>query len=126
MHPSMNIAKLLSMVIIIQFTWNLSLTQHVTISPEGQIVVAEGESLNITCTDGTDFKHGNALVIDKNGVQDNSITRMRNGSKAIFYLGPFTFFDDGTVFRCRHLLLSQTISSNVILLVQSKLICLCV
>ena len=62
----MDIVKLLFQLIIFQFIVTISSAQDVTISPEGQVVVAEGESLNVTCTEGTFLRNGNALAIFRN------------------------------------------------------------
>ena len=62
----MDIVKLLFKLLIFQFIVTVSSAQGVTISPEGQAMVAEGESFDITCTDRTSIENGNALVILQN------------------------------------------------------------
>ena len=118
----MNSVLKLSILILFQFFWTISSAQDVTISPEGPVVVREGESLRITCTDRTSFEQGNSLIIDRNGVPDPEIPKQSDGAMITFVIGPVTLQDNGTVFRCAHTLVSQTLSSDVILLVQSKLI----
>ena len=115
----MDIVKLLFQLIIFQFTWTISSAQDVTISPEGQVVVAEGESLNVTCTDGTFYKSGYYLAIDRNKVRDYSVPWVTNGTERTFSIGPVNSSDNGTVFRCTHRY-TRDHSPTLTVLVQSK------
>ena len=115
----MDIVKLLFQLIIFQFFTTISSAQDVTISPEGQVVVAEGESLNITCTDGTPFGNGNALAIFRNMVRDTTIPGVTNGAERTFSVGPVDSSNNGTVFTCRHLITADQ-SPTLTVLVHSK------
>ena len=115
----MDVVKLLFQLIIFQFIWTISSAQDVAISSEGQVVVAEGESFDITCTDGTSFANGNALIILRNMIRDDTIPRVTNGAERTFSVGPVDSSDNGTVFRCDHLITADR-SPTVTILVQSK------
>ena len=115
----MDIVKLLFQLIIFQLIWTISSAQDVTISPEGQVVVAEGESFDITCTDGTSIGNGNALAIFRNMARDNTIPGVTNGAERTFSIGPVDSSDNGTVFRCDHLITADQ-SPTLTVLVQSK------
>ena len=88
-------------------------------SPEGQVVVAEGESFDITCIDGTSIGNGNFLVILRNMVRDDTIPGVTNGAERTFYFGPVDSSDNGTAFRCQHLA-NAAQSPTLTVLVQSK------
>ena len=94
--------------------------QDVVISPEGPIFVREGESLTVTCTDRTSFANGNAIAIDRNMLRDTSIPGESDGAERTFFIGPISLSDNGTAFRCRHLL-EAALSVDLILLVLGKI-----
>ena len=106
----------------LQFVWIKSSYEIVTISPQGQVKLLEGESLEIMCTDRTLVGNGNALVIDRNQVQDDTIPGETNGAMRTFCFGPVNLSDNGTEFRCRFVLSTfSSISPSLILIVQCKL-----
>ena len=115
----MDIVKLLFVLIIFQFIVTISSAQDVTITPEGQVVVAEGESFDITCTDGTSTGNGNALILLRNMIRDDTIPGVTNGAERTFSVGPVDSSDNGTVFRCRHVITADQ-SPTFTVLVQSK------
>ena len=84
-------------------------------------MVAEGESFDITCTDRTSTGQGNLLVLRRNGVADTNITRDVNGREITFSIGPVMLSDNGTVFSCQHGVFSVPPSSDVVLVIRSKL-----
>ena len=94
--------------------------QNVVISPEGPTVVREGESLNVTCTDRTSFANGNALAIDRNMLRDTTIPGESDGAERTFFIGPISLSDNGTAFRCRHLL-EADLSADLVLLVVGEI-----
>ena len=115
----MDIVKLLFILTIFQFIVTISSAQDVTISPEGQVVVADGESFDITCTDGTSTADGYNLVIHRNMVRDSTIPQVFNGAETTFSIGPVDSSDNGTVFRCDHLITADQ-SPTLTVLIQSK------
>ena len=82
-------------------------------------MVAEGESLNVTCTDGTSFGNGNFLAILRNMIRDDTIPGVTNGAERTFSIGPVDSSDNGTVFRCTHLG-SADQSPTLTVLIQSR------
>ena len=82
-------------------------------------MVAEGESFDITCTDGTSTGNGNTLAIFRNMIRDTTSPGMTNGAERIFSIGPVDSSDNGTVFRCAHLITADQ-SPTLTVLVQSK------
>ena len=118
----MDYVKPLFIGILLQFSTNVSKAQDVTVSPEGPVVVPEGDILAVTCTDRTSVGQGNLIVIDRNGISDTSIPRDVNGSVVTYFIGPVTLSDNGTVYRCAHGVLSVPTSSNIILLVRCEYI----
>ena len=115
----MDVVKLFFQLIIFQFIVTISSAQNVTISPEGQVVVAEGESFHITCTDGTSTANGHTLALLRNMVEDTTIPGVTNGAERTFSVGPVDSSDNGTVFRCDHLATADQ-SPTLTVLVQSK------
>ena len=116
----MDYVKLLFIGILLQFSTSISKAQDVTISPEGPVVVPEGDILDVTCTDRTSVGRGNQVVIDRNGMLDTSIPRDVNGSIVTYFIGPVALNDNGTVYRCAHGVLSAPPSSDIILLVRCE------